>query len=367
MNTVTLLSYNIPGLGLLTIDNFDTAVLSINALIFIFSKRIVNALPSSRDETTYNTRLWALRVINLAVFLLLLASIVLPKADVEGEKGISELARQLSQTGLTLLMSFMITHLLQVFIVKRFGRTRDIEGVEYRTQTYQSEMYSLIVLILAIITVFLVILNIWKMTSLLQATSVFGGLLLIIYSTKDVWAPDNINGLILLYNGNIEPGCLVKVDEHNLLAIVLQTTLTQTVLKDLVCRNTIIMPNSKLRNCKVEILTKATPNGLIQCAEFNIEYGIESVRVEEFLVATWEASCQLSKAINVEQKPKVRLYKNADHAVVWRLFYYVGNVYRLLDARYAINRSAYDLSQQMNISLKTPVSYQLIPEKTTSN
>ena len=113
MNTVTLLAYNIPGIGLLTIDNFDAVVLSINALIFIFSKRIVNALPSSRDETTYNTRLWALRVINLAVFLLLLASIILPKAEIEGVKSISELARQLSQTGLTLLRSEEHTSELQ--------------------------------------------------------------------------------------------------------------------------------------------------------------------------------------------------------------------------------------------------------------
>ncbi len=355
-----LVTFSLPWLGRVSISVFDVVVLCLNALIFLFSKRIIKALPASRDESNYKTRLWALRFINLVLFLLYLGSVLLQQhnAGPQPDQSVQVLARQLSQTGLTLLVAFLLTHFIQVFVVKRFGRVREIDGVEYRTETYQSEMYSLIVLIIAIIVVFLVLLNIWKITSLLQATSVFGGLLLILYSTKDVWAPDNINGLILLYNGNIEPGSLVRVEKYDLLAIVLQTSLTQTVLKDLVQRNQVIIPNSKLRNAKIEILTKATPNGLIQYAEFKLSYGISSEQAEAFFQAVWQQACTLSKAINADQAPKVRLYSNSDHAVVWRLFYYVGNVYRLLDARYAINRAAYDLSQQTGIELKTPVLYQ---------
>lgn len=110
----------------------------------------------------------------------------------------------------------------------KFGRVKEIEGEKYRSETYQSELFGLLVVILAVIVSILVIINIWGMTDWLQVTSL-GGLLLLIYSTKDVWAPDNINGLMMLYNGDVEPGSVVKIDEYNLPGIVIRTSLTQTV------------------------------------------------------------------------------------------------------------------------------------------
>jgi len=202
--------------AMLGFGGFEYVVLLINVLIFVFSGRIVGSTYRSRDERSFNARLWVLRFINFVLVILYFFAVFF-----------TEHARQISETGLTLLLAYLAVHFSQVFLINRYGRIKEIDGVEYRSETYQSEMFGLIIFLIASITAFLVIINIWGMTSWLQATSVLGGLLVILFSTKDVWAPDNINGLILLYNRDIEPGCVVKLDEHDLMAIVLKISLTQ--------------------------------------------------------------------------------------------------------------------------------------------
>lgn len=323
-------------------------VLSINVLIFLFSRQIVGGTYQSRDEKAFKARLWTLRFINFLLFLLYFVAVIF-----------TDQARQISETGLTLLLTYLSVHFLQVFLIRRYGRVKEIDGVEYRSETYQSEIFGLIIYLLAVTTAFLVIINIWGMTSWLQATSVLGGLLVILFSTKDVWAPDNINGLILLYNSDIEPGCVVKVDEHRLLAIVLQISLTQITFRDLAHRHLILLPNSRFRNSKIEVLSASPVSGLEQFVDFKIGYGEPGKHIEEFLEKVWQSASSSEKCINPDKSPRVRLVETGDHAVTWRLYYTVANIYRLFEARFAINRSAYELSSDMNVDLQTPMTHEV--------
>ncbi len=338
------------------IDPLDYFVFSLNILIFVFSRVIVEFLPS-RSNSDVAKRLWSLRFINLflfaSFFLVVLLSPYIKFVDLS-------ILKKLSGTGITLLVSFLLVHFIQIMLVRRYGRSREIEGTEYRTQTYQSEGFGLLVFIAAIIMVFLIILNIWNMTDWLKATSVLGGLLLVLFATKDVWVPDNINGLMLLYNGNIEPGSLIRIKELDILAVVMQITLTQTVLKDLVQRNQIVLPNTRLRNAKVEVMTKATSNGLIQYSEFKISYGHTVEEVEAMLLSIWQKACDDCKSINVEKEAKFKVFNNGDHAVTWHLLYYVSNVYRLTDVQYAVQKAAYEVSLETGITLQTPLTHQIL-------
>lgn len=327
--------------------SFDYVVFATNLFLFVFSRQIVRAFPASHEEG-FKTRLFALRLTNLLLFILYFLAVFF-----------SEKARQISQTGLTLLVAFMIVHFSHVIIVKKFGRTKKIVEDEYLVQTYQSEMFGLIVTMVALITVVLTIINIWELTSWLQATSVLGVLALIAYSSKDVWAPDNINGLILLYNGNMEAGSVVRVRELNLLAITIQTTLTQTTFRDLATRHLVVIPNSIFRNHKIEVLSNSRNVGLEQWEEFNIGYGEDAAQVEAFLHEVWQKSAELEKGIHAERPPRIRLVSNGDHAVVWRLYYTVSNIYRLLEAKFAVQKSAYILSSTHHISLATPLTHQV--------
>ena len=327
---------------------FDYLVLLLNLFLFVFARPVIRFIRGKSDSETSNHVL-TLRAVNVVLLILYTSTIFF-----------SDLTKQLSQTGLTLLLAVMATYLINGLVLKQYGKRKEIEGDEYLVDTYQSEVFGLIVVVLAIVAALLIIINIWGITSWLKATSVLGGLLIVLFSTKDVWAPENINGLILLYNGDVEPGALVRVDDLNLLAIVLQTTLTQTRMRDLVSRHKVIVPNSRLRNSKIEILSKATSKGIYQYVEFNISYGIASEQVEELFTTIWERAVEAENAIHADRPARAKVTETGDHAVCWKLCYWVGNVYGLIDARHAINRAAYDVSLEQGVDLNTPFTHTII-------
>jgi small-conductance mechanosensitive channel len=327
-------------------NTFDYAVLAFNLLLFLFATTVVQLIRPSSDEAVVASRVYTIRAANVILFVLYFSAILF-----------LDFAKQLSQTGLTLLVAVMTHYAIATLILKRYGRVRDIDGTAYRSETYQSEMFSLITLILTAVTVVLVVINIWGMTSWLKATSVLGGLLIVLFSTKDHWAPDNIHGLILLYNGDIEPGTLIEVNELDLLGIVIQTTLTQTRLRDLRARHIIIIPNARLRASKIEILSKSAGKGLMRSADFQIGYGVDSERVEDLFEQIWTAACESDKSINTDRPAVARLAATGDHGVSWRLVYWLSNSYGLIDAAFAINRAAYDVAQREQIELNTPLTH----------
>lgn len=325
---------------------FDYFVLAINALIFILSTKIVTKFGYAPSERRHNASVWMLRVVNITLFLLYFLAVFF-----------TDKARPLSITGLTLLCAYLLVHLFQLHALKRYGRVREIDDAEVLSHTYQSEVIGLIGWAIAAVISFLIIINTWEMTNWLHTTSVLGAVLLIVYSTKDVWAPDNINGLILLYNNDVEPGSVVQIKEIDLLAVVVRTSLTQTVFKDLRRKYKILLPNSRFRACKIEILTSDSNDNLGCYVDFKIGYGYPSEKIESFLTQVWQYACDNSTLINQERPPRIRIVENGDHAVVWRLSYRINSAYRLIEAGFLINRTAYDLALEQGIGLNTPMTH----------
>ena len=338
---------DVPVFGALS--SIDLFALGINLLLFIFTRQIVTAFRPDKDSASVNTKVWTLRLINLVLFGIYFL-----------EFFIGGWTSQLSRTGLTLLIAYLVVNFLHILIIRKYGRVKEIDGTEYRVETYQSEIFNLLVLITSFIIVLIVVINIWGMTDWFKTTSVLGGLLIILFSTKDYWAPDNINGLMLLYNGDIEPGSVIKIDEYDLIAVTIETTLTQTRFRDLRSRHVIVMPNSKVRNAKVEVLSKSPAIGLMRFVDFKIGYGLSAEDIETFLTNVWSRACENEKSLNEEKQAKIMVVDNGDHAVIWRLAYWVKNIYDLFDAEFAINRSAYELSQEQNVALNTPLTHEEI-------
>ncbi|MET0068238.1 MAG: hypothetical protein ABW076_17985 [Candidatus Thiodiazotropha sp.] len=334
---------------------FDYGVLIINTLIFLLSSRIVSKFGYPPTDRKHQASVWVLRTVNIILFLMYFLAVFF-----------TDKARPLSITGLTLLCAYLLAHLFQLQVLKRYGRTREIDDTEILTHTYQSEIIGLIGWIVAAVISFLIIINTWEMTSWLHATSVLGAVLLIVYSTKDVWAPDNINGLILLYNNDVEPGSVIQVKELDLLGVVIRTTLTQTVFKDLRRKYKILLPNSRFRASKIEILTSDS-NGKLDCyADFKIGYGYDGEVIERFLKQVWQDVADSGSLIDQERPPKVSIVENGDHAVTWRLSYRISSAYRLIEAEFTVNRTAYDRSIQMDIGLNTPLTHWIdnLPDST---
>ena len=343
------MNFSITGLNNFT--TFDYAVITVNLLLFIFSRPIVRGFKRG-DSKSSSSKLFALRAINIILFLLYIETIF-----IEGW------TKQISLTGLTFLLAFILSHLLHIYITKKFGREKEIDGTSYHIETYQSEVFSLLVTLLALIASIVIVINIWGMNDWLKATSVLGILAILIFSTKDVWIPDNISGLILLYNSDVEPGAVVRIDDQNLLAIVVQTTLTQTVFRDLKTRHQIILPNTKVRNSKVDVLSKGPASGLMQFVHFKISYGIPAQKIENLLKDIWERACNESNALNAEREPEISIIDTGNHAVNWRLGYKLKNLYQMLDVKCLIKRIAYEVAEEHGIELQTPLIHNIKLEK----
>lgn len=336
-------------------DSIDYTVLALNLMMFVFAPAIVRRIRPSTNDTSIAGRAYTLRAANVILLILYVTAVF-----------VTEFSIQLYETGLTLLVAVLITGFIETLILRRYGRTRTIDDVEYRTETYQSELFGLLTKIFVTVAAILVIINIWGLTGWLRTTSVLGGLAILLFSTKDVWVPDNINGLIILYNGDLEPGSVIRVDELDLLGIVVQTTMTQTRLRDLRTRHIVVVPNAKLRGCKIDILSKNSSRGMMQYADFKVSYGIASDAIDELFEAIWLLACERDNNINEERPAVAKLENTGDHGVEWRLCYWVKNIYGLIDAAHAINRAAYEVAEARRIRLNTPLTH-LVTRDDSSN
>jgi small-conductance mechanosensitive channel len=337
---------NLPVIHFEYLSHFDYVLLSINFLILVFSKWIIESFSSTDNNRP--AKLYALRLINGILFGLYIIAMFVP-----------DLGKQISQTGVTLLVMFLASHFAHVFIIKKFGRDREIDGTNFHVATYQSEIFSLLISIIASITAVVIVINIWGLKDWLEATSVLGFLAILIFSTKDVWVPDNISGLMLLYANDIEPGALIKIEEHDVLAIVTQISLTRTLMRDLRAKHMVVLPNTVLRKSKIEVLNKSPMSGLTDYVEFNIAYGTPADKVETMLKQVWQEACEQTTAINIEKEPDILVVNTGDHAVTWRLTFKLKNYYQILDVEFLIKKVAYAVSQKHQIGLDTPLTHQV--------
>lgn len=340
----------------------DYLVISLNLLIFIFAQAIIKKSSKASDDATTRRRVLALRSINLVLFCIYIFTGVLEvifPTEIASD-GQSSNLQKISQTGLTILIAYILLHYIKGWIIRRFGREKEIDGEKFHGESYSSEIISLIGIIIVGSVAFLVTINIWGLNSWLQATSVLGGILLLLFAVKDYFLGDMINALIIHYNRSFEAGSVIRVKEFNLLGVVMKITLSQTVIRDLLQKHEISIPNSKLRNATVETLSNSSGKGFRDYVEFNIGYDQDSEKVQNFITSIWQQALENEPGLNKEIEPKIVVVNNSDHAVTWRLTYYIKNPYRILSVKNSINTIAFTLSQQEQIGLNTPLTHKVI-------
>jgi hypothetical protein len=344
------------------LSNFGKTAIILNILFFVLSGVIFKYIVKPTDDELKNKkRIRWLRFLN---FLLLMIYVI--DALVYGHSNNEEWLLQLSQTGLVLLISYIFIQFSHAWALQHYGKDKTIDGEAISSRTYKSEMMHIIIIAVTIITSILLLVNIWHVTSWLQATGVLGGLLVILFATKDAWAIDSIHGLIMLYNHDLEPGVVCRIPELNLLAITRKISLTQTTFRDLVHKHKIIIPNARLRNSKIEVLNRSGQTSWNDFIEYKIGYGTSSKQVEDFFEKVWEIACEKSQALNLDKKPKISLVETGDHAIVWRIHYHLENIYHLKSSRFCINRVAFDLQKEFSLSLATPLTHQSVEQTTVA-
>ena len=329
-----------------TLDSIHYVTFIINLFIFIFGKQIINNL-SVQTIGPNQSRLRLLRIINTALFLTYFFAVAFQM----------QFTSNFSHTGLLMLLTYIMSQFTHSLILKRYGRQRDVEGTSIYVESHTSNSLQLLSLLLLTVIAGLIFLNIWGLEDWLQTTSFLGAIAVLIFTTKDYWLKDFISGIMIISNGNIERGNVIRIPSENILAIVLETRATLTSLRDLIRNHNITIPNSLLLNAKVEIINTESRKGVDDFVDFNIGYDTSSEAAQQYLKDVWKNACKLSSTINSERDCNLKLINNGDHAVTWRLLYNLKAVHGLVEARNSVNFSAFELQDKHKVKLATPLTH----------
>ena len=328
------------------LEPIDYITFIINLLILIFGKQIINHL-SVQTVGAAPPQLRLLRILNAVLFLTYFFAVAFQ----------FQLGSNISHTGLLVLLTYLIWQLTHSIILKKYGRKREVEGTSIYVESYTSSNLKLIALLILGVISGLVFLNLWKLEWLLQTTSFLGALAVLIFTTKDYWLKDFISGIIVISNGNIERGDVIRIPDENILAIVLETRTMQTLLRDVIRNHNITVPNSLLLNKQVEILTTESRKGIYDYVEFNIGYETDSEKAKAYLLDVWKRACKITATINPEREGNIMLVENGDHAVTWRVLYNLRFEHEIATARNAVKLAAFELQDEHGVKLPTPLTH----------
>lgn len=328
------------------LEPIDYITFIINLLILIFGKQIINHL-SVQTVGAAPPQLRLLRVLNAVLFLTYFFAVAFQ----------FQLGSNISHTGLLVLLTYLIWQLTHSIILKKYGRKREVEDTSIYVESYTSSNLKLIALLILGVISGLVFLNLWKLEWLLQTTSFLGALAVLIFTTKDYWLKDFISGIIVISNGNIERGDVIRIPDENILAIVLETRTMLTLLRDVIRNHNITVPNSLLLNKQVEILTTESRKGIYDYVEFNIGYETDSEKARAYLLDAWKRACKITATINPEREGNIMLVENGDHAVTWRVLYNLRFEHEIATARNAVKLAAFELQDEHGVKLPTPLTH----------
>ena len=331
---------------LLSFESIHYITFIINLLLLIFGKQIINHL-SVQTVGAAPFQLRLLRILNSALFLTYFFAVAFH----------FKLGSNISHTGLLVLLTYLIWQLTHAMILKKYGRKREVEGSAIYVESYTSNNLKLIALLILGVIFGLVFLNLWKLEWLLQTTSFLGALAVLIFTTKDYWLKDFISGIIVISNGNIERGNVIRIPDENILAIVLETRTMLTILRDVIRNHNITIPNSLLLNKQVEILTTESRKGIYDFVEFNIGYETDSEKARSYLIDVWKRACKITATINPEREGSIMLVENGDHAVTWRVLYNLRFEHEIATARNAVKLAAFELQNAHGVKLPTPLTH----------
>ncbi|MDP7585497.1 MAG: mechanosensitive ion channel family protein [Verrucomicrobiota bacterium] len=328
------------------LEPIDYITFIINLMILIFGKQIINHL-SVQTVGAAPPQLRLLRILNAVLFLTYFFAVAFQ----------FQLGSNISHTGLLVLLTYLTWQLTHSIILKKYGRKREVEGTSIYVESYTSSNLKLIALLILGVISGLVFLNLWKLEWLLQTTSFLGALAVLIFTTKDYWLKDFISGIIVISNGNIERGDVIRIPDENILAIVLETRTMLTLLRDVIRNHNITVPNSLLLNKQVEILTTESRKGIYDYVEFNIGYETDSEKAKAYLLDVWKRACKITATINAEREGDIMLVENGDHAVTWRVLYNLRFEHEIATARNAVKLAAFELQDEHGVKLPTPLTH----------
>jgi len=324
---------------------------AVNALVYCFSKSIASHYGEIKDEAKMRARLRVLHGFNLTVFITFVVSLAINDDRFPAD--------QISQTSLTLLITYLLIHLAEVLLLSRYGKAITVMGYTRRVETSTSRTLELVACGVILLSMMIVLINVWGLTSSLQTTGVVGFLAVLVFTTKDYWLRDFLSGILLISGDRMQRGDVVSIPAEDILGIILEIRGLQTSIRDLVRGHDIEIPNSSLLKHRVDFF-KENPGGPFRdYVDFKIGYNTSPASINKFLKAVFNKACKESEGIDTDKEPRIALKENEDHSARWRLAYVLKSPHKLLSIRDSVNLAAYELQAEFDLSVGTPVTVEM--------
>ena len=339
------------------LDSVSYILLSINLLLLVFAPQILKLIYSDPSEiSTFSRKVMTFRVLNLLIIVVYGYYLFYQSKEEQalGIKLISVLA--------IIYLAYLLMHLMQMLILKQYGKIRKIEAKERQTPTHKTRLLSVFSSIFISIIALISTVHFLGFNSLLETGGVIGFIGVFLALTSSIWAPDIFHGIIILNSNMLSEGDVIElqdVGDSSIIGVVYRTKMFHTVILNQVNNHRIMIRNSRLRDLTIHNLSKfASARGLREKISFKIGYDCKVSSVEKMFMSAYEAA-KADADIPFENQYEMELTidDTGDHAVKWSLYYYTKDVDALISTRQKMVKIVYMTSIEHNISLATPVTY----------
>lgn len=340
---------------LIHIDVTTWIVISINLLLIMFSKPLVSMVYSdSSNDSRFTQRLRVFRALNLLIL------IAFGYYHFYAGKEHQSLALKLLAIPVIIYLAFLSTHLASYFILKRYGKKREIKDSVRQIETYHTRLLTLFTQVFIFVITLISIVRLLGFNTLLEAGGVIGFIGVLLALTQGSWAPDIFSGIIILNSDMVEEGDVLQLRGcESIYGMVFKTKVFHTEILNLINNHRIMIRNAHLRDQVIHNLSKfASAKGLREKLSFKIGYDQSPSTVKEMLNIAWEKAVeQQISGLETQHPVEIVVGETGDHAVEWWVFYHTKDIERLPRIRAELNEIFLDTSIEHNISLSTPLTH----------
>lgn len=348
----SLLAFFAEQIGL-HLTKFDAVVFIISIILAIAAKPIIKWLSYGRQDDSHSQmRIRVMRVLNL----LIVVAIIIKTFFSAGLD--SSWIEKIIQVLIVIYFGVISAQIMHFFLLKRFGKSRNLGEQLTMTDSYSSRALSLFCGTFIAIIAAVGILNIIGLESWLQAGGVFGIIGIFLAMTQSSWAPDIIGGLIILNSRRCEEGDIIQFQDNGSLIIaqVFKTKFFHTELLELVNNHRLMVRNDMMRHVVLHNLSRfASAKGLREHLSFNIGYEHSEEDVTAMFGRAFKKFDDTTELREEQFEYEVRVLDTGDYAVKWGVFYYTKDIKNIMGSRQKLRSLILTESIDSNISLATPV------------
>ncbi len=337
------------------IDMTTWVVISLNLLLIVFSKPLVNMVyHDDESDSRFTGRLRVFRALNLIIL------IAFGYYHFYAGQEYQSLALKFLTIPVVIYLAYLTAHLFNYVILNRYGKKREINDNVRLVETYNSRLLSLFSQGFIFVITLLSIIRLLGFNTLLETGGVIGFIGVFLALTQGSWAPDIFSGLIILNSNMVEEGDVLQLrGSESVYGMVFKTKVFHTEILNLINNHRIMIRNAQLRDQIVHNLSKfASAKGLRERLKFKVGYDQRPSAVKDMLNTAWEKSIeQQVSGVETQYPVEIVVGDAGDHAVEWWVFYYTKDIEHLPRIRAGLNEIFLETSIEHDISLSTPLTH----------